>query len=844
MATGSDLRPATWEDVIRHEAKQARVPPELALAIAETESGFDPRATSPKGARGIFQLMPATAAELGVDPNDPVQNIRGGLTYFRKQLDAHGGDVQKALQAYNWGPGNVAKGGQPPAETQQYVSRIMSRLPARPPQLPVQTLQQVNQQIGQPPPGAPSGQPVEGPSLFDKGIVQSVLESVDPRTPTGRRNIAGGLGAAAGTAAVVGTAPVTAPVIGLGAVTAGALGAMGGGFTAEAGEQLAGTAPPSTSAVLGAGAEQAAYDVAGNALLWPIKLGGRWIAATKVGKYASEHFDTALTGARDAVKWAREAARTAVEDARGIADLTVRTTKQAAESAVSRATSFAESGVEAVRSRFNQVATAPPTVTPRVAGQRAQAVIEGPARAARDEIGQMVEEAARSGPDVDIRALKEEAHRILAEEIQPSQQAFPRPGAGASPVDETIEQLQQASRVQLSPEELATRPPSQRAAAQAIQDALVAAQKEQVQTVLKHPAMGILGRILNAADTVPFYAAHQFKRELDEAIGTAWDRSVRNRVINISKTLRGTLRDALGSHEPYAAATRAYQSIAPLYTKGLAPRLRKAAIDAPEVVIRLLKGNDPTKAAMLRDLLVSQPEQVGAGRQGQHAWDSIRSAWTHENLIKGPLEKLDDRIAKMDPEFAEIMYGDGPGSTVLENLRQISAAFRQATEAGEATIRESKAVAKGAIAAARQETKAQVRGVVRQGREMVGRSLNAMEAAKAEAKKFAKSSLVGAKDMEALSDALRAGGLGVGSIWGAQSIARLILRGPKGADLLRYAAYSPQGTQLLVKALTSSVPGPALADLLRLSGVGDFIREGAGAPPPQEEPSLVGAPPP
>ena len=71
-------RPATWQDIISAEATKSGVDPRLALAVAETESNFNPDATSPKGARGIMQLMPATAAKWKVDPADPVQNIRGG----------------------------------------------------------------------------------------------------------------------------------------------------------------------------------------------------------------------------------------------------------------------------------------------------------------------------------------------------------------------------------------------------------------------------------------------------------------------------------------------------------------------------------------------------------------------------------------------------------------------------------------------------------------------------------------------------------------------------------------------------------------------------------------------
>jgi soluble lytic murein transglycosylase-like protein len=101
--------------------------PALLRGLIRQESGFDPNATSPAGALGLCQLMPATAAGLGVtNPRDPVQNIEGGAKYLKQQLDRFGGDVSKALAAYNAGPGAVQKyNGVPPyAETQTYVQRV------------------------------------------------------------------------------------------------------------------------------------------------------------------------------------------------------------------------------------------------------------------------------------------------------------------------------------------------------------------------------------------------------------------------------------------------------------------------------------------------------------------------------------------------------------------------------------------------------------------------------------------------------------------------------------------------------------------------------------------------
>lgn len=113
----------------------------LLEAVAWQESRGRMDAVSPKGARGVMQLMPGTAAELGVRSDDLADNIRGGALYLRRQLDRFGGNVPLALAAYNAGPGAVLRyGGVPPyRETRDYVVRIMSRW--RPtPVLPVVTL--------------------------------------------------------------------------------------------------------------------------------------------------------------------------------------------------------------------------------------------------------------------------------------------------------------------------------------------------------------------------------------------------------------------------------------------------------------------------------------------------------------------------------------------------------------------------------------------------------------------------------------------------------------------------------------------------------------------------------
>ena len=94
------------DDLIRREASTAGVPPELALAVAEQESRLNPTAVNPtpvaggQHAVGTFQLLPSTAADLGVDPTNPVQNIQGGVRYLRQLMDRHNGDLNKVLAEY------------------------------------------------------------------------------------------------------------------------------------------------------------------------------------------------------------------------------------------------------------------------------------------------------------------------------------------------------------------------------------------------------------------------------------------------------------------------------------------------------------------------------------------------------------------------------------------------------------------------------------------------------------------------------------------------------------------------------------------------------------------------
>ena len=121
-------RAEQWSGPIHDAAARYGLDPDLLTALVWTESAFRPDAVSPAGALGLGQLMPGTAAELGVDPHDPIQNLDGAARYLSKQLDRFG-SVELALAAYNAGPGRVIQAGGVPniSETQSYVRIVTAR---------------------------------------------------------------------------------------------------------------------------------------------------------------------------------------------------------------------------------------------------------------------------------------------------------------------------------------------------------------------------------------------------------------------------------------------------------------------------------------------------------------------------------------------------------------------------------------------------------------------------------------------------------------------------------------------------------------------------------------------
>lgn len=120
-----------YAEMIRRAAQRHGLDPILLAAVADIESGFDPRAVSHKGAAGLLQLMPETARRFGVtDSFDPGQNVEGGARYLRWLLTRFSGDEQLALAGYNAGEGAVDRyQGIPPfPETERYVVQVLGRV--------------------------------------------------------------------------------------------------------------------------------------------------------------------------------------------------------------------------------------------------------------------------------------------------------------------------------------------------------------------------------------------------------------------------------------------------------------------------------------------------------------------------------------------------------------------------------------------------------------------------------------------------------------------------------------------------------------------------------------------
>ena len=121
--------PKGYGPVIEQAAVQNNIPPEILAGLIDTESAFNPQAVSPVGAQGLGQFMPPTAAEFGVDVNDPVSSIDGAARYLRYLIDYFNGDMNLAIYAYNGGMGNIERYGGPipgNRENEEYLQKVLN----------------------------------------------------------------------------------------------------------------------------------------------------------------------------------------------------------------------------------------------------------------------------------------------------------------------------------------------------------------------------------------------------------------------------------------------------------------------------------------------------------------------------------------------------------------------------------------------------------------------------------------------------------------------------------------------------------------------------------------------
>lgn len=726
------LHPVAWDQLIRAEAARQQVNPALALAVARTESSLNPDATSKAGAIGLMQLMPETAQRLGVDPHNPVENIRGGVMELKRLLTANHGDVAAALRGYNASPEA------PRSTTDPYVQKVLGQLD--------QTAVGTAPPAGQAAPGAPTapgggsqvGQPPPTPESWGQWLLRQgreTLQAFNPMTSGGRQNLAGGAGAAA----AVALAPET---FGLSAAALPILGAGLAGGAETAVDEAAHGQPLEPGAITGAAGQQALNEGIGRGAMGIVNSVGKRLIAPVVVRQVSKRVAGAIESAKGVRQEVIDRLGEVLDSLRGLGG----------ESRSARAIGVPPSAARAGRQAVD---------------------LAGDVRAAA---GKAVGEAAATGPTVDLAPVKAHARAIVEQEAVPTTETADMPGAGylknamgsrgaASAADQSrFLQALQAAGVPLEP---------------------------------SHPLPGALAKLESAPDEVSFSEAHNLKQALDESVN--WDRGASRKAEQQTKAVRQSLREAMGHHPPYEQATAQYHHIMDLYQAApLRQSLKRTALSDPEQVVRLIKPNNPTGAAMLRELLTTPVEGGPGALEGQQALAAVQAAWIHDNLVRPGIEKLSKNLEQKVPYHFERAFLSTPDAAqVIDHLRTISSAYDQAV--------------------ATEKTQP------------------------AELEQLAKSSLV---PKGTAADWLRAAVLVPhGAFWGFVSLVK-IMKGPTAQELLKWAAASPESTQALVRAFTSPVPALAMADLVRKSGILGTV----GTPPPLQpvasHPSSVGAPPP
>ena len=874
-------RPATLPEIIEGLAKQAGVPPALALSVAEAESNFNPGAVSPKGARGLFQLMPATAQEMGVtNIDDPIENINGGLKYLSTLNQKYGGDVSKVLAAYNAGPTRVDAGGDLPPETQAYVTTVLSGLTRR-----TRGAAQAAAAGGSQPIAPIASHGAAAPPQ-KPGLLRRIASTFDPRTDEGLTNVASTVGGVAG--GIPGAAVAGAASSGINQLRKH-IGEIPGAISdvvqnireGRGAETLAGARAGAVEGATQAGiqgATQAAYEIGGRILAWPIQVGGRFLMGSKVGKAARAALTATVDQAKEAKRVAVQSAEDAAADALASTESSVAafkdTVRKQATAAKNAARRMAGAGVAAAEKRSasdlaemearaaadvaqvqklhdymlsaapkqEAVTTATRDVLGGLPGVRGAT---GPAKRALDAAGKAIETAAESGPAISSRPIKAALSAMQAkarpDALFPGQEDAVAKAIGFSPNLAVSNEGRVAASAGL---------PTNEARAKLLETI-----RQQLGVPEGHPLPGVLAQVQEAPAEMTFSEAHQLKRLLDEAV--SWDRTAKKHLEGLTKGVRTVLREQMSVHAPYNQATQAYADLVPLYRRGVGRDLVKAAGDRPDRIAGLLKPNAPAAAQSVRDLLVGQAEAGGDELAGARAWDAVRSSYTYQNILaKGP-EKISEAVNALTtqhPEFVETVYGDSAGRTVLENLKALGSAFDDAVASGKVAVESAKAagargvervkaeaaetvadatVAKAdALAEASQKARQALhdrRVANRQDIQAVKRrGAAAIDTARTALKEFEASRLGSFSRMSPETLEAHAGRAAMApqTFWGMQSLFR-IFRAPGGAEMLQYAAHSPEMTQRIVRVLNGrALPTAAAATIRELMS---FANEARGS---------------
>lgn len=640
-----------------------------------------------------------------------------------------------------------------------------------------------------------------------------------------------------------------------------AAGAALGGGTAEAGNQLAATGKVDPASVAKTGAVQAAYDIGGQLFAWPLRKAGTYVMSTHVAKNALEGLNQGIqkagaTGRRlvhdvrqatrgdlftakqevaDAARVGKAAAKTRVDVTKGAGLAATREAKRLAGERMAALDLETAGRITAAEDALKQIPN--PGVTE--AGSRARSLLLGrpgnlphagetigASTRGLQLAGEKVAETAKTGPNVSMAGVREDIAAFRA--TYPPESLIAQAGGDATPMatatPEMVAQIQQQFP-QVSPQQ-----------ATWIANRQILEQAVEAKTAPSKTLPGIVGLLESAPDDLPFAEAHAVKRMLDSVVN--WDRSAKPLLEQATKGIRGTLRTSMQGHAPYDAATAAYEAQVGLYTRGAGKQLINyvGKNATPDKAVNLLDPKNPTAALQLRTLLVDQAAAGGNETAGREAWDALRAAWTQRKIIQGPIESLGSRlknVAEMDPDFTRIVFGDTAGVQTLNNLDQIATAYTSAVEGRKAALKhagllgtageqEANDVLDAALRAIRGMNDAELAKIDKLGAQRMfdagtlaadqrfasrETALQGRLDATARLRKFASSTLGKAKDAQFSDNELADVGRAVllfGSKWSLLATLRL-LKGPKAADVIEYAAYSGPNAQRMVKLITTPI---------------------------------------